>query len=72
LKFHSVAWDLWEHRNGIEHNQLLGRETTKVNLKIQEESECGFTDMNLAEKLYSESAIEGLIEMLPWLIKNVG
>jgi hypothetical protein len=44
-KMWNIAWDLWEHRNGIEHEKDQEIATTEANATIQLELQKGFTSI---------------------------
>jgi hypothetical protein len=48
LKLWNIAWDLWSHRNGIEHNHDLATETIRLNEQIEFLVEFHVTSSNAA------------------------
>jgi hypothetical protein len=61
-KLWDIAWDLWEHRNGIEHHNDQAKLCAAFDKQIQQELQIGFDDLPFHKygELYSSHEIEKL------------
>jgi len=57
-KMMDTAWDMWDHRNSVEHDVLTSTESTEVNARIAQEYNQGFCNLDRKAKKLTKASKE--------------
>ena len=60
-KLWQIAWDMWEHRNGILHDKEKGQAAQEREARIRAEFEEGFDDLDVDTQLLAKPGLRRIL-----------